>query len=66
MKLFINGKEETFNGLGTLHDLIVSKNLPEQRIIVEVNGNLIKRDEWERTALQEADRIEILRFVGGG
>ena len=66
MKLIINGKAETFNDLATLQELIAFKNLPEQRIVVEVNGNLIKRGEWERTILQEDDRVEILRFVGGG
>jgi sulfur carrier protein len=66
MELMINGKSEAVDGPATLKELVALKNLPEQQVVVELNGELIPRDRWGATRLQAEDAIEILRFVGGG
>jgi thiazole synthase len=35
-------------------------------VAVELNLNIVPRDEWLRTALAEGDQLEIVHFVGGG
>jgi sulfur carrier protein len=49
-----------------LSELIQELSLAPQRIAVEVNKQIVRRDEWERTAIKEGDQIEIVHFVGGG
>ena len=49
-----------------LSELIQELSLVPQRIAVEVNKQIVRRDEWERTAIKEGDQIEIVHFVGGG
>jgi sulfur carrier protein len=66
MKLNINGKPEEVERVTTLKDLIAFKNLPEQQVVLELNGELAPRDRWAHTLVQAEDAIEILRFVGGG
>jgi sulfur carrier protein len=66
MKLNINGKPEEVERVTTLKDLIAFKNLPEQQVVLELNGELVPRDRWVHTLVQAEDAIEILRFVGGG
>jgi sulfur carrier protein len=66
MELMINGKSEAVDGPATLKELVSLKNLPEQQVVIELNGELIPRDSWGETRLQAEAVIEILRFVGGG
>ncbi|MDX6501141.1 MAG: ThiS family [Blastocatellia bacterium] len=49
-----------------LSDLVHELSLAPARIAIEVNQRVIRRDQWQRTALAEDDRIEIVHFVGGG
>jgi thiamine biosynthesis protein ThiS len=31
-----------------------------------LNGKIMRRAEWNATAISDGDRIEIVHFVGGG
>jgi thiamine biosynthesis protein ThiS len=66
MQIWINGKPEDAGGIATIKELVRMKSLPEKQIVIELNGGIVKREQWEDTLLQAEDRIEILRFVGGG
>ncbi|MGI6648351.1 MAG: sulfur carrier protein ThiS [Bacillota bacterium] len=66
MKLLINGKEETLSREMTLVELISQRGLNPKSIIVEYNYELVKEEVWPQIKLKESDRVEILRFVGGG
>ncbi len=66
MKVILNGKEEIIEEGVTLACLIAMKGLNPDTVIVEYNLDLIKKEEWEAIPLKQNDRLEILRFVGGG
>lgn len=36
------------------------------RVAVERNGEIVPRRQYAETVLQAGDRVEIVRFVGGG
>ena len=50
----------------TLNDLVDELALPPARIAIELNGTVIRRDQWPEIVLNEDDRLEIVHFVGGG
>jgi sulfur carrier protein len=62
----VNGKVELVNFPKTLYDLLNEKELNPERVVVEVNKTIIKRDQFREYILQDGDSLEILRFVGGG
>lgn len=66
MKLIVNGKEEHLDDGVSLQGYIASRGLSPESVIVEYNYRLIKKEEWGGIVLKENDRLEILRFVGGG
>lgn len=66
MRITLNGKEQVLTEGVTLAQLISLKNINPQTIIVEHNGRLVKSEAWPDIRLQENDRLEILRLVGGG
>ena len=36
------------------------------RIAVEINGEIIKKSDYDKTVLNDGDKIEVVSFVGGG
>jgi thiamine biosynthesis protein ThiS len=66
MKLHINGEEKSYDGPLTLATLIMKMGLKSDRVAVELNRDIVPRDQWEKTSLSADDRLEIVHFVGGG
>lgn len=66
MKLTINGEPRDFESVSTLSDLIARLGMKPDRVAVELNRELIRRDHWAATQLTEGDKLEIVHFVGGG
>ncbi|MCB1173383.1 MAG: sulfur carrier protein ThiS [Leptospiraceae bacterium] len=63
----VNGqKKELPPDLISIQDLIGDYQLDERTVAVEYNGSIIARQGWSQTILRDGDRIEIIRFVGGG
>lgn len=66
MRLMVNGREvESAEGL-SIAGYVAAQKLTPERIIIEYNAEIIGRERWETILLNEADRLEILTFVGGG
>ncbi len=65
MRLVINGQEQTSSAL-TLAQLIEQLGMKQDRVAVELNRNIVARDQWAATQLAEGDQLEIVHFVGGG
>ncbi|AKG34093.1 sulfur carrier protein ThiS [Paenibacillus durus] len=67
MKLYINGNEtELDEACATLTDLLSRPEWKERRMIVELNGMIVGRDDFGMVLLADGDRIELVHFVGGG
>ncbi len=66
MKVYLNDKELNAESAITLDRFICSAGLKAERVIVELNGELIPGEAWGRTVLREGDRIFAVTFVGGG
>lgn len=65
ISLGINGVQET-RAACTLLELVQEKQLAPERVVLELNGAIIKRPQWSETVLQQGDALEIVCFVGGG
>ena len=50
----------------TVAALVEELGLGNKRIAVEVNRDIIPRDEYAKCGLQQDDEVEIVHFVGGG
>jgi sulfur carrier protein len=68
MKLHINGEERDFNSPppSTLAELVEILGMKADRVAVELNRDIVPRDRWSETPLNEGDRLEVVHFVGGG
>lgn len=66
MKLVINGDDREFVAISTVSTLLLQLNMKPDRVAVELNRELLPRDRWAATQLQDGDKLEIVHFVGGG
>jgi len=67
LQVQINGEPRQFSDDRlSLVELIQELSLTPQRIAVEVNQRIVRRQDWDQTIINEGDRIEIVHFVGGG
>lgn len=62
----LNGKADRRPVGQTVIDLIASKNLKPQMVVVEINGTIVARASFAETVLESGDEVEIVHFVGGG
>jgi sulfur carrier protein len=66
MFIHLNGDlREVPDGLD-LKSLLGHLSLPEARIAIELNQQVIRKTDWPSTVVADKDRIEIVHFVGGG
>ncbi len=66
MKIEINGEPRNFDGPLTLAGLVEALGMKLDRVAVELNREIVSREQWSQTQLSEGDRLEIVHFVGGG
>jgi len=66
LKVILNGKEEQVEAGTTVAGLVKLKGFNPDTVIVEFNNELVNQENWDVTVLKSGDRMEVLRFVGGG
>lgn len=66
MSITLNGESRTLSSTASLRDLILELGLDEDAVAVERNRAIVRRPHWAETMLRSGDRIEVVRFVGGG
>ena len=66
MKILVNGESAETRDIQTVEELVDKYQLQPQTTLIEHNGVALHRYEWIKRALNEGDRIEILRVAAGG
>ncbi|OGW38485.1 MAG: thiamine biosynthesis protein ThiS [Nitrospirae bacterium RBG_13_39_12] len=66
MRLTINGKLCNAKKVETVTELLNDLKIEPNRVAVEVNLSIVKKDAYSTFRLNEGDKVEIVNFVGGG
>ena len=66
MRVILNGENKEVAEDLSLSELLDGLQLPAQRIAIELNKQVVRKKDWPEIRVREADRIEIVHFVGGG
>lgn len=62
----INGENrEGFEGM-TVSAMLAELGYKTSYIAVEMNGDILKKDNYASTTLRDGDTLEVVNFVGGG
>lgn len=62
----VNGKEFEFKSGITISKLLEDIGVKKDRVVVEINLNIVENNQYDSYILREEDVIEVIRFVGGG
>ena len=66
MDISVNGEMKAFDAPLSVADLLDLLGLPQQKIAVEHNLEIVPKSAYETHMLAAGDRIEIVHFIGGG
>ena len=66
MTIQLNGDRYEVAGPLTITALLAHLNIDPRLVAVEHNVEVVKRQRYETTMVNEGDEIEIVNFVGGG
>ena len=66
IEIRLNGEAQKLPASLTVLQLLEHFGLPQERVAVERNEEVVPRREWPECRLSDGDRIEIVTFVGGG
>jgi thiamine biosynthesis protein ThiS len=66
MRITLNGNFVDFDGPLTLSALLERHRLKPESVVVEHNLRVPSKEEYASTEIREGDRIEIVKFMGGG
>lgn len=62
----VNGKELNFEQPITIQKLLTNLKLPADKVVVEVNYDIVAKEQYKTRVLEDSDSVEIVGFVGGG
>lgn len=66
MKLTLNGEIHTLPDDLTISGLIAHLGLPNKKIAVERNLEVVPKSTFSEVKLSDGDKLEIIHFIGGG
>ena len=66
MIIYLNGKEEEISEKISVAVFLKNKDLDFNSVVVELNQEIVETEDYSKIVIKEKDKLEILRFVGGG
>jgi len=66
MRVILNGQPRSVANRQTIEGLIQELKLIPETLLIEHNGTALHRAEWQTSAVQDGDKIELIRVVAGG
>lgn len=64
--MIVNGKEMNFTDGITALELLNKLEIDPNKVVVEVDLEIIDKNEYGEKKLSSDSKVEIIRFVGGG
>lgn len=66
MDLKVNGKVRAGRQGLTVTGLLEDLQIHPQRVAVQLNGAILKREQFPEVVLKDGDTVEIITFMAGG
>ncbi|MBX9137122.1 sulfur carrier protein ThiS [Clostridium sp. K12(2020)] len=62
----VNGSEMNFKNINNIIELLDKLKVNKDRVVIELNGVIVSKEDFGNVNLNEDDTIEVISFVGGG
>ncbi|MBU5473090.1 sulfur carrier protein ThiS [Roseburia sp. MSJ-14] len=64
--MIINGIEKEYPVGITLSEVLAKEGYQPEQIAVECNEEIVPKAEYQTYILNDADQLEVVKFMGGG
>ena len=67
MNIKLNNRLEFFDkNTLTISEILKLKNFTFKMLVVKINGNLIKKSQYQEAKVKDGDEVHILHMISGG
>ena len=66
IQIVVNGEDRTVPAGQTVQSLLTVLGVEAGRVAVELNRNIVRKTDWDKTPVPDGSELEIVQFVGGG
>ena len=65
-KIQLNGDPYEINNGTNLNELLHKLQIQKNKVAIEVNGEIVEKNKYPNLILNKGDKVEIVKFIGGG
>ena len=65
-KIQLNGDSYKINDGTNLSELLNKLKIQKNKVAIEVNGEIVEKSKYPNLILNKGDKVEIVKFIGGG
>jgi len=66
IKIKLNGKERLLDKALDITSFLLMLEFSAENLIVELNRELLHKNKYGQTILENGDELELIKFAGGG
>jgi sulfur carrier protein len=66
VEVIVNGKPRQLPRAMSISELLDYLGVRRNGVAVALNGEVVLREEWDRTVVRAGDHVEVVHMVGGG
>ena len=66
IRITVNGKDVQIESPMTVEQLLDTVDVPPNYLAVEVNGEVVPREDYTAVTVGADDQVEVVTLVGGG
>lgn len=66
IKITLNGEEHKLDKQISLQELVARFNLDPEKIVIQLNEEIIQRDKYKVHQINNEDKVELIKFMAGG
>ena len=65
-KIQLNGNSFEIKRGANLNELLNKLKIQKNKVAIEVNGEIVEKNKYPNLILSKDDKVEIVKFIGGG
>ena len=65
-KIQLNGTPYEISDGTNLNELLIKLKIQKNKVAIEVNGEIVEKNQYTNLLLNKDDKVEIVQFIGGG
>ena len=66
LEIIVNGEKDILEYSISISELIIMKNLENLSVAIALNSEIIQKSDFDTTFINQGDKLDIVKPVGGG